>query len=157
MRKMLLLLFLCFSGSAVAGNFPKEKLPEYITPLTDIGQRAEWSHDGKTVMFLTKAGGAVQEVDVRTREIREVSSWLEMPRDWGFYRALYLSNGDYLFTAGPRRREAYLVIANKDLSKRKIFYQIIYEGHQIKDRLYPRTRDHLASRHRLPERGALSD
>lgn len=125
---LLLLAIAGIQSPTWAGNFPKEKLPDYITPLTELGQRAEWSHDGSTVMFLTRAGGKVQEVDIQTKEIREVSDRLGMPSGWGFYRALYLSNGDYLFTAGPRRREAYLVIADKSLTKRKIFYQIIYEG-----------------------------
>jgi hypothetical protein len=128
------LVFCSICPTITGRSFPEDRLPDHIRPLTEIGQRAEWSHDGRTVMFVTKAGGEVQEVDVKTGEISDVSAHLQMPEGWGFYRALYLSNGDYLFTAGPRRREAYLVIASRDLKKHKTFYQIVYEGPAVSRR-----------------------
>jgi len=49
-------LFVIMAGTALAqkpkGCFPGDKLPPYITLLTEFGERSEWSHDGKTVYFV---------------------------------------------------------------------------------------------------------
>ena len=50
------------------GCFPKDKLPDYITPLTSFGQRAEFSLNGKKVFFVDKAGGEIWMVDVSQRK-----------------------------------------------------------------------------------------
>lgn len=119
----------CLPVLLLGGTFPKEKLPEFIRPLTEVGQRAEWSFDGRTVMYLTKAGGEVEEVDVKTGQITPVTRHLKRPEGWGYYRALYLSNGDILLTGGPKRHEAYLQILHKDRQKPpRVFDLIIREG-----------------------------
>lgn len=119
-----LILFLptCLSGQ----SFPRDKLPPYIRRLTDYGERAEWSLDGKKVMFVTRAGGDVMEIDIETKQISPVTLHYERPKDWGYYRALYLSNGDYLLTGGPSRHEAYLQIMDRRRTKPpKVFDDVI--------------------------------
>src|SRR6266487_791431 len=76
---------------------PADKLPPWITRLTWFGERADWSHDGKKILFLEKTYGDVFEVEVATRTIRPVTH--HYPH-LGYTRALYLSNGDILLS-GP--------------------------------------------------------
>ncbi|MGD8896279.1 MAG: hypothetical protein PVJ73_09615 [Acidobacteriota bacterium] len=117
------------AASAGAGTFPREKLPPHITPLTDVGQRAEWSLDGTRVLFLTRAGGEVREVDVETGEERPITERFERPEGWGFYRVMCLANGDYLLTGGPARKEAYLQILDKSLTRPPVVLdEVIAEG-----------------------------
>ena len=35
-----------------AGKNPADELPPHITRLTWFGERADWSHDGKKILFL---------------------------------------------------------------------------------------------------------
>ena len=41
------------------GENPAEHLPRWITRLTWFGERADWSHDGKKILFLEKTYGCV--------------------------------------------------------------------------------------------------
>ena len=110
----------------LAGSFPQDRLPPYITRLTDYGQRADWSPDGKKILFLTRAGGDVMEIDIETRQISPVTLHYARPDDWGYYRALYLPNGDYLLTGGPSRQKAYLQILDRHKTKPpKVFNDVI--------------------------------
>ena len=119
-------VILLLSTCLLAQSFPQDKLPSYVTRLIDYGQRAEWSLDGKKVMFLTRAGGDVMEIDIQTKQISPVTLHYERPKDWGYYRALYLSNGDYLLTGGPSRHEAYLQIMDRHRTKPpKVFKDVI--------------------------------
>ena len=112
-----------------ARTFPEDKLPAHIKPLTWIGQRAEWSLDGKKVMYLTRAGGEALEIDIKTRQRTPVTLHFYRPKNHGYYRAMYLSNGDYLLTGGPERHEAYLQIMDKSLEKPPmVFDEIVREG-----------------------------
>ena len=74
---------------------PLDDLPDYITPLTYFGQRADWSHDGDRVLFIEKTFGDVYEVEVATGTIRPMTHHFFHE---GFVRALYLSNGDILLS-----------------------------------------------------------
>jgi hypothetical protein len=49
---------------------PDQELPVHITRLTLFGERADWSHDGKRVLFLSKTYGDAFEIDVQTRAVR---------------------------------------------------------------------------------------
>ena len=51
---------------------PDQDLPPHITRLTLCGERADFSHDGKRVLFLEKTFGDVYEVDLATRPARLV-------------------------------------------------------------------------------------
>jgi hypothetical protein len=100
------LLFI-FVGFAVArmtcaaapqpGESPADHLPPYIVQLTAFGERADWSPNGKQVLFLSKTFGDALEIDVATHAIRNLTA--HFPHA-GFTRALYLANGDILLS-GP--------------------------------------------------------
>jgi hypothetical protein len=76
-----------------------QPLPSFITPVTTFGQRPDWSHDGKKILFLEKTSGDVYEVEVATRELTPLTH--DFVHE-GFTRALYLANGDILLS-GARR------------------------------------------------------
>ena len=78
---------------------PDRDLPPHITRLTLFGERADFSHDGKRVLFLEKTFGDVYEVDLETRKPRLLTG--HYPHH-GYTRALYLANGDILLS-GPER------------------------------------------------------
>ena len=76
---------------------PDQNLPPHIRHLTHFGERAEFSLDGKRVMFLSKTFGDAMEIDIDTGIIRNLTS--HYPH-YGYTRALYLANGDILLS-GP--------------------------------------------------------
>ena len=43
---------------------PADDLPPHITRLTWFGERADWSHDGNRILFLSKTFGDAMEVDL---------------------------------------------------------------------------------------------
>ena len=98
------------------GCFPADKLPENISPLTDFGQRSEWSLDGKTVYFVDSAGGDVWRVDIDRKKPEKITRPDDRPAGDGYYRVLCLSNGDLLFTCGPSRHDLYMQVMNKNLN-----------------------------------------
>ncbi|MCG8701473.1 MAG: hypothetical protein MI922_25710, partial [Bacteroidales bacterium] len=80
----------------------EQPLPTFITPVTTFGQRPDWSHDNRHVIFLEKTYGDVYEVDIVTREV------IPLTHDYyheGYTRALYLPNGDILLS-GAREFDA---------------------------------------------------
>jgi hypothetical protein len=85
------------SGEAPPGSAksPADDLPPGMSRLTWFGERADWSHDGKRILFVGKTYGDVYEVEVATRIIRPVTHHFY---HGGFTRALYLSNGDILLS-----------------------------------------------------------
>src|SRR4051794_28282870 len=70
---------------------PSGNLPAHIRQLTAFGERADWSHDGKRILFLSKTFGDAMEIDVATKTIRNLTA--HYPHH-GYTRALYLANGD---------------------------------------------------------------
>ena len=52
---------------------PADHLPPYITRMTYFGQRADWSLDGKKILFLEKTFGQAFTVDMETKIIRPVT------------------------------------------------------------------------------------
>ena len=95
------------------GCFPADKLHEYITPLTEFGQRSEWSLDGRWVYFVDKAGGEVWKINIKTKIPVQLSTEDFRPEGHGYYRVYELSNGDLLFTCGPERHDLYIQILPK--------------------------------------------
>ncbi len=75
------------------------EFPSYIRQLTHFGERADWSHDGKKILFVGRTFGDVYEVDVETGIITPVTHHYY---HGGYTRALYLANGDILLS-GPRQ------------------------------------------------------
>ncbi|MCZ6792651.1 MAG: hypothetical protein O7J95_03450 [Planctomycetota bacterium] len=105
-----------FLGSATAavevgkGKSPLDDLPPCMRRLTHFGQRADWSHDGKRILFLERTFGDVYEVEVATGAIRPKTHHFFHE---GFTRALYLANGDILLS-GARTFDAKDPWASRD-------------------------------------------
>src|SRR5437016_8050890 len=97
------ILFDCPGFGAATGSAPKDgenpadHLPAHITQVTWFGERADWSHDGKRILFLEKTFGNVFEIELATKIIRPVT--LHYPHS-GYTRALYLADGNILLS-GP--------------------------------------------------------
>jgi len=101
---------------------PADRLPPYITRLTWFGERADWSADGKRILFVEKTYGDVYEIEIATRVIRPLTHHFY---HYGFTRALYLANGDILLS-GPEafdpknphvsRVQCFLYVLSKDLT-----------------------------------------
>jgi hypothetical protein len=111
-----------------AADFPAEKLPVFIQKLIDYGERPDFSRDGKRILFITRTGGEVEEIDIQTREIRRITCFAR-PDSVGFYRALYLANGDFLLTGGPARRKCVFYILDKSLTRPPtVISESVWEG-----------------------------
>ena len=102
---------------------PVNDLPPHITQVTFFGERADWSHDGKKILFLSKTFGDAMEYDLQTKTIRNLTAYYP---HHGYTRALYLANGDILLS-GPElfdpqkpreaREQCYLYVLDKSLSR----------------------------------------
>lgn len=112
----LVVIFSC-TPKEPEGCFPKDQLPDHITPLTYFGQRSEWSLDGKKVFFVDSAGGDVWMVDIDSKKTTKITKPEFRPEGHGYYRVLCLSNGDLLFTCGPERYKLYMQVIDKNLKK----------------------------------------
>ena len=107
-----------------SGEWTADHYPSYVRRITHFGQRADWSHDGKRIIFLEKTYGDVYEIDLETEIIRAVTHHYYHN---GYTRALYLSNGDILLSGSrtfdpehhsdARGKTAELWVLSKDLDK----------------------------------------
>ena len=100
-----IVIMLCILSQGIAQKeslSPIDDLPLYITPLTSFGQRADWSHDGKRILFIEKTFGDVYEIELKTKKLRPMTHHYFHE---GYTRALYLSNGDILLS-GARQFNA---------------------------------------------------
>ena len=129
MRKIysaIVLLVITFGSVHAQSNTDSllNNLPPHIKQITHFGERADWSHDGKKVLFLEKTFGDVFEVEVATGIIRPMTHHFFHE---GFVRALYLANGDILLSGSPTfnsndpwksrdARNTELWVLKKDLS-----------------------------------------
>ncbi len=130
--KLLLPSFACISLALLSPSAsaqptteknPADELPPHIKRLTWFGERADWSHDGKRILFVEKTFGDVFEVELATGIIRPVTH--HFPHH-GFTRALYLSNGDIILSGpaafdpikpGDARTQCLLSVLDQSLSK----------------------------------------
>lgn len=78
---------------------PADHLAPHIRQVTWFGERADWSHDGKRILFLSKTFGDAMELDLATKRIRNRTAHYA---HHGYTRALYLSSGDILLS-GPEQ------------------------------------------------------
>jgi hypothetical protein len=101
-----------------------ENHPPHVRQLTWFGERADWSHEGRKILFVGRTFGDVYEVEVETGIITPVTHHYY---HGGYTRALYLSNGDILLS-GPaqfnpaehyewRRWKCELWVLGKSLTK----------------------------------------
>ncbi len=120
----LLLLAASFAAAFAAnpneGKSPVDHLPPHIRHLTHFGERADFSRDGKKILFLTKMFGDAMEYDLATGHIRNLTAYYP---HHGYTRAMYLANGDILLSgpeqfdpkqANRARRESYLSVLARD-------------------------------------------
>jgi hypothetical protein len=120
-------LFLVLTSAASAADEPRKSpdqaLPPNITRLTFFGERADFSHDGKRVLFVEKTFGDVYEIDLATKAIRLLTGHY---KHLGYTRALYLASGDILLSGpeqfdpknpGPSRVQCFLYVLDKLCAK----------------------------------------
>ena len=115
----------CFGqGRSKEDRSPLDELPAHIKHITHFGQRADFSHDGRCILFIEKTFGDVYEIELRTKTIRPVTHHYYHE---GYTRALYLVNGDILLSGARRfdatnpmpsrsEKNAELWVLKKDLS-----------------------------------------
>ena len=117
------LLPVSVSAQHKTGN-PQENLPSNIKRLTQFGQRADFSHDGRKILFIEKTYGDAYEIELATGKISLITGHFY---HGGFTRALYLANGDVLLSgctsfdaANPhvnRQKKAELWVLDKSYIK----------------------------------------
>jgi hypothetical protein len=102
---------------------PEGALPPHIRRLTLFGERADFSHDGKKILFVEKTFGDAYEIDLVTRTPRLLTGHY---KHLGYTRALYLANGDILLSGperfdpkdpGPSRVQCFLYVLDRGLTK----------------------------------------
>src|SRR5438105_4814180 len=106
-----------------AEESPADHLPPHITQVTWFGERADWSHDGRKILFLSKTFGDAMELDLAAKRIRNLTA--HYPHH-GYTRALYLTNGDILLSGpetydpkriGEARVQCFLYVLDKKFTK----------------------------------------
>ena len=85
------------AGKGLIQVWTPAEYPSFIRRITWFGERPDWSHDGKKILFVGRTFGDVYEVDLETGIITPVTHHYY---HGGYTRALYLSNGDILLS-GP--------------------------------------------------------
>ncbi len=98
-----------YRGRSKEGKSPLDELPPHIRRVTHFGQRADFSHDGKRILFLEKTFGDVYEVELKTGIIRAMTHHYYHE---GYTRALYLANGNILLS-GARKFDAAEPLASR--------------------------------------------
>ncbi len=103
---------------------PLDNLPDHIRQITFFGQRAEFSHDSRKIMFMERTCGDVYEYHLETGIITPVTHHFYHE---GFTRAFYLPNGDILLSGAreydatnpnpSRRNNAELWVLDRSLAK----------------------------------------
>jgi len=121
------IMFMMSVSAQQKDGSPLDNLPTYIKRLTQFGQRADFSHDGKKILFVEKTYGDVYEVEVATGKISLITGHFY---HGGFTRALYLANGDVLLSgctsfdaANPhtnRQVNAELFVLDKSYSQKPV-------------------------------------
>ncbi len=137
------------AGAELNSGDPTSHLPAHIVQLTAFGERADWSRDGTKLLFLSKTFGDALEIDLRTRLIRNLTA--HYPH-FGYTRALYLANGDFLLSGpqdydparrGRAREQCFLFVLDKSLLRPPVSLGTkCSEGPAVS-----RTRMHLAWTH----------
>jgi hypothetical protein len=96
---VLAVLALTVAPGLAAAEGPDANLPPHVRRLTWFGERADWSPDGRRILFLGKTYGDAFEIEVDRGTIRLLTGGYPHA---GYTRALYLSNGQVLLSGAPR-------------------------------------------------------
>lgn len=114
---------------------PLDHPPAFHEKLLDYGERPYWSPDGKKIAFIESNYGDVCEIDLKTRQVKNLTR--DLGEHHSFLRVLYLPNGDYILI-GPkefkdrytsRRVESELWIMDKEAKEApKPLGRRIFEG-----------------------------
>jgi hypothetical protein len=72
------LLAQCAFSQSQSGS-PVDHLPPNIRQLTTWGERPEFRHDGKRILFLSKVFGDVYEYEIETRHARITLNIMDSP------------------------------------------------------------------------------
>ncbi len=95
----LFLFFTCLAHAAIAlgqsAANPVDELPPYIRKINEWGQRADFSHDGRRILFVEKTYGDAFELDLASGKVTPTTHHYY---HGGYTRALYLANGDILLS-----------------------------------------------------------
>jgi Tol biopolymer transport system component len=115
--------------------FPLDDPPSFHQKLLEYGERPYWSPDGKRIAFVESNYGDICEIDMETRNVKNLTAGLGDHHS--FLRVLFLPNGDYLLI-GPkkfkdrytsRRIESGLWIMDRDVkTPPKPLERRIFEG-----------------------------
>ncbi len=97
------------------GCYPYDMLPIHISPLTEFGQRAEWSLDGEKIFFIDSAGGDIWSVEILTGKLKQITKPEYRPQNHGYYRVFVMWNGDLLLGHGDQRHKLHFQILDKNL------------------------------------------
>jgi hypothetical protein len=89
------MMFVGTVGAQQKSGNPEDNLPANIKRITQFGERADFSHDGKKLLFVEKTYGDVYEVELATGKISLKTGHFY---HGGFTRALYLANDDILLS-----------------------------------------------------------
>jgi hypothetical protein len=107
---------LTFIPNSFAAEYPVDQLPGHIRLLLDVGERPDISLDGKKFIYVTEPGGDVIERNIETGE-EILLTRHPRPAGHGYWRALYMADGNYLLTCGDHRHRAYMQVLDKSLSR----------------------------------------
>ena len=173
-KQLFLFLFIVFQAIVAFGQdselkqaglinaHPADHLPSYIKLAVGFGERPDWSHDSKYILFVDKPMGEVYELEVATGIIHPKTRHFN---HYGFTRAMYLANGDILLSGpdapfdptDPEEREkardlCWLSVMDKSCTKEPVpLNTLCAEGPAVS-----RTRMKIAWTHRdrqIPELG----
>jgi len=131
-----LLLHLGGSINAQQANPPvwtDTEYPDYIRRITHFGERADWSHDGKKILFLGRTFGDVYEIEIETGIITPVTHHYY---HGGYTRALYLSNGDILLS-GPRQFNPEEAFGINVTTGKLVNYSQTVHAHEEPEGIFP--------------------
>jgi hypothetical protein len=111
------------SGDKKTGH-PDDNLPGYIRKICGFGERPDWSHDGKKILFVEKPMGEVYELSIETGEIiSKTRHFLH----YGFTRAMYMANGDILL-AGPVKQFDAKDLKSRDIARDQCWLFVLDKG-----------------------------
>ena len=128
MRIFLYFLIMSVSLFAERKELNPKDLPSYIRKIQSYGERVDFNFDASKIIYVTQPCGEVEELDLSTGEITQITSGLSRKKNVGFFRCSYLVNGELLLTGGLSRRECTFFIVSKDRQKLTKIDEPCWEG-----------------------------